>query len=441
MLRRKQTDIALLDDVDRTLLSGVEQGLTWRALLASCRCDEEETQLRILRLIHTGHLEGKLGEDSERVAARAEAPVSEREQHTVRPPARDQNTVRPSAARATPAPSSSGSRPAPRASSGSGAPTTPSTAPGTGAARTVPAPASAQSTAPGAKTVPPNARAAHEALLRELATRRVTTTVPPVRPSEPAAKTASAPGYYCVRPEDGGPAGTDSGRPIAPELEQVRRGTTEFPSRADPRVSSAPPGRYSLRGEQPTSVASSAPPAGAQVGFESPLAALIDEFSRGQERERQCARLLGAALHEELSGNVQRAIEILHELTVQLNDARIRAERDRLQALTAKASSGIYRAHALKAERAAKHKEAAESWRKVLEACPDDAEAALHVASCSMELGDLKRAGTYARRAAELAPESVAAHRLLWRFFRKTGMEHNANREREILRKLSKGAG
>jgi tetratricopeptide (TPR) repeat protein len=194
-----------------------------------------------------------------------------------------------------------------------------------------------------------------------------------------------------------------------------------------------------MRGSEPAGAASSAPPASAHAGFSSPLAALIDEFSRGQERERACALGLSAALHEELSGNVQKAIAILQDLTVQLNDPRIRVERDRLQSLTAKATSGVYRSHALKAERAAKHKEAAESWRKVLEACPDDAEAALHAASCSMELGDLKRAGTYARRAAELAPESVAAHRLLWRFFRKTGMEHSATREREILRKLSKG--
>jgi tetratricopeptide (TPR) repeat protein len=194
-----------------------------------------------------------------------------------------------------------------------------------------------------------------------------------------------------------------------------------------------------MRGSEPAHAASSAPPASAHAGFSSPLAALIDEFSRGQERERACALRLSAALHEELSGNVQQAIAILHDLTAHMNDPRIRAERDRLQSLTAKATSGIYRSHALKAERASRHKEAAESWGKVLEACPDDAEAALHAASCSMELGDLKRAGTYARKAAELAPESVAAHRLLWRFFRKAGMEHSAIREREILRKLSKG--
>lgn len=378
MLRRKQRDTALLDDIDLTLLRGVEQGLSWRALLASCACDAEETQLRVLRLIHTAHLEGNLGEDSERSIAR------------------------PAASRtSSPAPSR--------------------------------APSSAQSAAPGTKTVPPSARAAHEALLRELAARRVSATLPPVRPSEPAANADRA-GYYCVRP--GGAASQASEPPprasgiprSASESEAVRRGTT-----------TAPPGRYSLRGAEPQAATSSAPTASAHGGFSSPLAALIDEYARGQVRERSYALELSSALHEELSGNVQKAIAILHDLTAQLNDPRIRVERDRLQSLSAKATSGIYRSYALRAERAAKHKEAAESWCKVLEACPDDAEAALHAASCNMELGDLRRAGIYARRAAELAPDSVQAHRLLWRFFRKTGMEHSASREREILRKLSKG--
>ncbi len=439
MLRRKQNDTALLDDVDQTLLRGVEQGLTWRALLASCPCDAEETQLRILRLIHTGHLEGKLGEDSER--------------NTVRPSRENRPSPSGSSSRAEPR-ASTATRPAPAPSSAQ------STAPGARSTRAMRAPSSPTvagaasgpaapiagaasgparpRTMPGAKTVPPSARAAHEALLRELATRRTSASLPPVRLSEPAGNAERAPGYYCVRPE-GAAAESEQGRSSPPELESVGVPLARESARFDRGTTSAPPGRYSMRGMEHAGASSSAPPAGANTVFASPLAALIDEFSRGEERERACARRLGAALHEELSGNVQQAIAILNELTLHLSDPRIRAERDRLQALTAKATSGVYRAHALKAERAAKHKEAAESWRKVLEACPEDAEAALHAASCSMELGDLKRAGTYARRAAELAPESVAAHRLLWRFFRKTGMEHNANREREILRKLSKG--
>jgi tetratricopeptide (TPR) repeat protein len=133
---------------------------------------------------------------------------------------------------------------------------------------------------------------------------------------------------------------------------------------------------------------------------------------------------------------VQQAIASLQAVMGQITDPRVRVERDRLQARSLKATSGVYRARALTEERACKHKEAAESWTKVLEATPDDAEAALHAASCWMESGDIRQAGVFARRAVELAPKSVTAHRLLLRFFRKTGMELNANREREILKQL-----
>jgi tetratricopeptide (TPR) repeat protein len=188
-----------------------------------------------------------------------------------------------------------------------------------------------------------------------------------------------------------------------------------------------------------SSVPSSAAPGPSDGGFASPLAALIHEFSGGEERERWCATRLRAALHEELSGNVQQAIIILQAVMVHVSDPRIRGERDRLQSRSLKARSGVYRSQALIAERSDRHKEAVESWRKVLEAFPDDAEATLHAAKCSMEMGDLKQAGVHARRAVELAPDSVAAHKLLLRFFRKTGMEHNEKREREILRRLAKG--
>jgi tetratricopeptide (TPR) repeat protein len=203
-------------------------------------------------------------------------------------------------------------------------------------------------------------------------------------------------------------------------------------------LSSAPPGRYSMGVDDLSRRSSSAPPSASEPRFDSPLAALIHELSNGQERERWCAGRLRTALHEELSGNVQEAIDILQGVLLQVNDERIRAEHDRLQTRSLKATSGFYRSQALRAESADRPKEAAESWRKVLEAFPDDAEATLHAAKCSLEAGDLKRASVHARRAAELAPDSVAAHKILLRFFRKTGMEHNANREREILRRLAR---
>ncbi len=76
--------------------------------------------------------------------------------------------------------------------------------------------------------------------------------------------------------------------------------------------------------------------------------------------------------------------------------------------------------------------------RRVHDTLPTDAEAAMGTARCLLEAGDLKQAAYYARRAAQLAPNNVSAHRVLLRFFQRSGMEASAQREREILRKLTK---
>jgi hypothetical protein len=399
MLRRKLTDTTLLDEVDLTLLAAVEAGLSSRALLESASCAAEEAQLRILRLIQTGHLEDTPdpGSRSTTPPRKGRTPSAHVE---ARGSAREQNgaarTVDPALAGPTATRASAPSSPSEPSSQG--------------------------------KTVPPSARAARDALLRELFIRRASSSHPPVRVSEPAAPIASGalPGYYSMRP--GGPASEGVGGDFSAKE-----------SEASPAaITRAPPGRYSMSKGALTGAPSSAPPERGNFDFDSPLAALIHEFSGGQERERWCAARLRAALHEELSGNVQQAISTLEAILTQVSDPRIRAERDRLQSRSLKATSGVYRSRALLAERADKHKEAVESWRKVLEAFPDDAEATLHAAKCSLEMGDLKQASMHARRAVELAPDSVAAHKLLLRFFRKTGMEHNANREREILRRLAK---
>jgi hypothetical protein len=282
--------------------------------------------------------------------------------------------------------------------------------------------------------LPPGAQAAREALMRELS-RRSGTSYPPVRPpSDPAGK-PSQPGYYSVRPSD---ESLRAGSSVPPVI-------SERPSARDV-ISSTPPGRYSVQpGTRPSSPGlsggggSSVPPGSPRSSVDAPLATLMEQLADGSDLERWCAGRLRDALQYELSGELPQAIATLQAVMAQNTDPRIRIERDRLQARSLKATSGVYRARALGEERACKHKEAAASWCKVLEACPDDGEAALHAATCSMEIGDLKQAGIYARRAVELLPKSVPAHRLLLRFFRKTGMELNATREREILRQLAKG--
>jgi tetratricopeptide (TPR) repeat protein len=183
---------------------------------------------------------------------------------------------------------------------------------------------------------------------------------------------------------------------------------------------------------------SSVPPESEDEAAELRLAGLVEELARGTEKQRWCAARLHEAATHERAGELQQAINALQLAMSQNSDPRIRQERDRIQSRSQKAASGVFRARAITEERANKHKEAADNWRRVLEACPNDVDAAIHAATCLMEIGEVKQAGQFARRAVELDPQSVPAHRLMFRFFRKTGMELNANREREILKKLAK---
>lgn len=453
MLRRKPGVTSTLDEVDRKLLEGVDAGLRWNTLVRSTACDSDEAAMRIMRLIQQGHLEGKPGEDAEparSVHTAVTMPPSSFSQPAPTGPSQSRpgtatasHTALTANHRAPPAFSTPPAAPAPSrpSNSASGAPSN----------------TNASSMPPG-KTLPPNALAAREALLRELNLRRSGASYPPVRPPSDPAGRPSQPGYYSVRPTD---EAVRAGSSVPPVI-------SERPSARDV-ISSTPPGRYSVQpGMRPSTTpaqgagssippggapsippggtrsappgaGSSKPPGAARSGVDTPLASLMEELSGGSDLERWCAGRLRDALQYELSGQLPQAVATLQAVMAQNSDPRIRIERDRLQARNLKAASGVYRARALDEERACKHKEAAASWCKVLEACPDDGEAALHAATCCMESGDLSQAGVYARRAAELLPKSVAAHRLLLRFFRKTGMELNASREREILRQLAKG--
>jgi len=205
--------------------------------------------------------------------------------------------------------------------------------------------------------------------------------------------------------------------------------------------SSAPPMRSaSLPSTAYSTPAASMPPGGAgRYDVDSPLAMLIAEFSQGLGMQRWTAARLREALEEELAGNFIQAVAIIQLVMAQVDDPRIRAERQRLHDKSQRATSGVYRSRALEAEKANQHAEAAEQWRRVLEATPTDAEAALHTAKNFLEAGDLKQAAHFARRATQLAPDNIKAHKLLLRFFQKTGMEASAQREREILAKLGRG--
>lgn len=187
----------------------------------------------------------------------------------------------------------------------------------------------------------------------------------------------------------------------------------------------------------PTGGAMSSSPHAVAAG-ESKLQALIDEFAQGQGIQRWSAARLREALQEELADHCVQAMTILQSVLSQMDDPRIRAERTRLQLKGQRGTSRVYRSRAMEAEQASQKKEAAELWRKALDAAPEDVEAALHAAKNYLDSGDLKQAAHFARRAVQLAPENASAHRLLLRFFQQTGMDASAQRERDILAKLQK---
>jgi len=272
----------------------------------------------------------------------------------------------------------------------------------------------------------------------------------PIAPSTPPQRTLPSPGQASVRPSpvssvmpprstppapSAAPKANPVGQDLLRQLRAMRGGHSQPPAEALGRTSMPPRANTSL---PPRATTSLPPGQSPRFVIDSPLGALIDEFSRGEGMQRWAAARLREALEEELAGNTLQAMAAIQVVLAQLEDPRLRAERERLQDKTRRASSSAYRLRAVEAEQGSRYREAAEEWRKVLEAFPSDADAALHAAKCYMEAGELKQSAHFARTATLLAPDNVAAHRLLLRFFRKTGMEASAQRQREILEKLRK---
>jgi hypothetical protein len=406
VLRRKAGGPDVTDPIDLELLEAVDEGVSWRGLLRSASCPPDEAEGRLMRLLAMGVLEGTPGE--------AASP-----------------------------------RPAP--------PLPPRTS-------SVPA-------RPGTTTAPPSAHAAGESLLRELMRRGSGTGFTPVsgppgprgssvppspgRPSEPGhsavnPRISTTPPSQSVPPnpyrsahQSGVSASVDDpfDAVLPPDPGERRRSTTPpaaYRSTTPPSQSGVPAAHGST---SPPAIHSSMRPTAdglAAMSVTSALLPLIEEFSHGQGMQRWAAARLREAVLEEVAGNLAQAVAILQVVMAQIEEPRVRAERDRLQAQISLASSGIHRSRALEAERSSRYREAADYWSKVLDASPRDTEAALHASLCAMQAGDLKQAGVFAKRAVELAPNNVNAHKLLHRFFRKTGMERSAKREEEIIQKLRK---
>jgi tetratricopeptide (TPR) repeat protein len=115
----------------------------------------------------------------------------------------------------------------------------------------------------------------------------------------------------------------------------------------------------------------------------------------------------------------------------------LRRAHRRLYGQLAASLADTYRKQARYEEEQERWAEAALSWSRVVEGCPEDA----HAARCAARAlllagGDLKRAKNYAHRAVELQPDDPLAHRVLGRIFLKADMRLNARRELEAAAKL-----
>jgi hypothetical protein len=403
VLRRRPDAPTPTDPLDLELLEAVDEGVPWRGLLRSASCPPEEAEGRLMRMLMTGVLEGEPGETGPSSTPRPAPPLPS-QRPSVAP------TPRPSIA----APGSAGAQAAGesllrelmRRTTGTGF-----------------APVGADPVRQS--TVPPTPGTSG-------INNRVSTTPPRAQSMPPEARTSSAPPVSRSVPAPSEPARTASSTPQPSRPASM----TPTPTPSVPRITqSDSPGPY---GASSSSLPPSRPSSPGALSVSSALLPLIEEFSHGQGIQRWAAARLREALLEELAGNLTQAVAILQVVMAQIEEPRVRAERDRMQNQLKAAASGVHRSRALSAERDSRPREAVEHWSKVLDANPQDVEAALHAGLCALNAGDLKQAGLFAKRAVELAPNNINAHKILHRFFRKAGMERSAKREEEIIAKLKK---
>jgi hypothetical protein len=284
---------------------------------------------------------------------------------------------------------------------------------------------------------------------------------PPVERSgvvstRPAAPSAPAP---AARPAAARPAPAITTPPPASKLSQpslrppvITHSQAPAPSSStgsSPGVSrSSPPARPSareallkslearrIRPAAPGAANSQAP--GPAQG--SPLEAIISDLSRRPDAHTSWAmpQLRKAAQHER-AGELDQVVAILQAVMVRVSDPRLRELRDKVHKQALQKGASEHKNLAMQAEQSKNLKEAAEHWRKVLEAEPNDARAALRAGACLLKAGEVKQAGQFAKRAVELAPGDVNARKLALRFYEAMGMTLNATREREAVAKLEK---
>lgn len=200
------------------------------------------------------------------------------------------------------------------------------------------------------------------------------------------------------------------------------------------RRPSQPPASPSRRPSQPP------PPNGAPL----PSGMVLESLNRmrAENRTREVQRTLEdiESLIEKAARNDDHAeiVRLLrHAVTLKPDDQNWRSRLARAEETHQDSEAQRLANAARNAEKAQRWDAAGELWTKISDLRTSDAQAALHAAQALCEAGqDFGRAAEYAKRAARIAPDMIAAHICLTRVYFKTGRTASARSALEQATKL-----
>lgn len=183
--------------------------------------------------------------------------------------------------------------------------------------------------------------------------------------------------------------------------------------------------------------ASSAPSSGARKEQARQLAKQVVGSTTAASSVRsgvgKATHLLKAAQDAEQRNDLPAAMNAMRLARAMApSNPDIAAEYKRLRALVSDKLVGDYIMQAKYEERFRMWDAAADSWAKVADAKPHDAQAHRRVAMVLLEgKGDMRRAQKFAKRAVEIKPDDLSCRVTLGQVFAEMGLKRNAQREFE----------
>jgi Flp pilus assembly protein TadD len=229
-----------------------------------------------------------------------------------------------------------------------------------------------------------------------------------------------------------GPPATPSAQSPAPAPRAV---TPPSEPPASRRPSQPPPSPSRHSSQPPPPLANGAP---------LPSGMVLESLNRmrAENRAREAQRTLEdiESLIEKAARNDDHAeiVRLLrHAVTLKPDDQNWRSRLARAEETHQDSEAQRLSNAARNAEKAQRWDAAGELWAKISDLRTGDAQAALHAAQALCEAGqDFGRAAEYAKRAARIAPDMIAAHICLTRVYFKAGRTASARSALEQATKL-----